>query len=48
VKLWRSLKLRGEVRDFWSGTPNAGVDTGKCRQHNIDAGGGVVWQFGKR
>ena len=48
VKLWRSLKLRGEVRDFWSGTPNAGVDTGKSRQHNIDAGGGVVWQFGKR
>jgi len=48
VRLWRSLKLRGEVRDFWSGTPNLGVNTGKSRQHNFNVGGGVVWQFGKR
>jgi hypothetical protein len=48
VKLWRSLKVRGEVRDFWSGTPTLGVDTGKSRQHNFNVGGGVVWQFGRR
>jgi hypothetical protein len=48
VKLWRSLKARGEVRDFWSGTPSLGVDTGKSRQHNFNVGSGVIWQFGKR
>jgi hypothetical protein len=48
VKFWRSLKIRGEVRDFWSGTPNLGVDTGKSRQHNFNVGVGVVWAFGKR
>jgi len=47
VKLWRSLKVRGEVRDFWSGTPTLGVDTGKRRQHNFNVGGGVVWQIRK-
>ena len=48
VKLWRSLSARGEVRDFWSGTPTLGVDTGKSRQHNFNVGGGVIWHFGKR
>jgi Outer membrane protein beta-barrel domain len=47
VKLWHSLDLRGEVRDFWSGTPNYGVVTGKTRQHNFNVGAGVVWHFGK-
>jgi hypothetical protein len=32
VRLKRTLSLRGEVRDFWSGTPNLGADTGKSRQ----------------
>jgi hypothetical protein len=35
------------MRDFWSGTPNILVDTGKSRQHNYFVGGGVVWRFGK-
>ncbi|HKS76115.1 MAG TPA: hypothetical protein VJQ82_23080 [Terriglobales bacterium] len=45
VRLWRSLGLRGELRDFDSGVPQLNVDTGKSRQHNIYVGGGVVWHF---
>jgi len=38
--------FRGEVRDFWSGTPNFPLaDTGKTRQHNYFVGGGVIWHF---
>ena len=47
VKLKWRLSLRGEARDFWSGTPDILVDTGKSRQHNYLVGGGVVWHFGK-
>ncbi|MFZ0760070.1 MAG: hypothetical protein WAM69_08990, partial [Candidatus Sulfotelmatobacter sp.] len=46
VKVYHSLSIRGEVRDFWSGTPNLPLaDTGKTRQHNYFVGGGVVWHF---
>ena len=45
VNLFRSLSLRGEVRDFYSGVPELNVDTGKTRQHNYFAGGGVVFHF---
>ena len=42
----RRLSLRGEVRDFWSGTPNLPLAaTGKTRQHNYFVGGGVIWHF---
>jgi hypothetical protein len=47
VRLKSRLSLRGEARDFWSGTPNILVDTGKSRQHNYLVGGGIVWRFGK-
>jgi hypothetical protein len=47
VRLKSRLSLRGEARDFWSGTPDILVDTGKSRQHNYVVGGGVVWRFGK-
>ncbi len=47
VRLKSRFTLRGEARDFWSGTPNILVDTGKSRQHNYLVGGGVVWRFGK-
>ena len=47
VRIIRKLSVRGEVRDFWSGTPDITVDTGKSRQHNFFVGGGVVWRFGK-
>jgi len=38
--------FRGEVRDFWSGTPDFPLAaTGKSRQHNFFVGGGVIWHF---
>ena len=39
--------VRGGIRDFWTGTPELNVDTGKSRQHNYFVGGGIVWLFGK-
>jgi hypothetical protein len=46
VRVWRRFSIRGEVRDFWSGTPDLPLaDTGKSRQHNYFVGGGVVWHF---
>jgi hypothetical protein len=46
VRVWRRIGIRGEVRDFWSGTPNLPLaDTGKTRQHNYFLGVGVVWHF---
>ena len=45
VKIFRRFSLRGEGRDFWSGVPQLNVNTGKSRQHNIFAGGGIVWHF---
>jgi hypothetical protein len=45
VKIFHRFSLRGEGRDFWSGVPQLNVNTGKSHQHNIFAGGGVVWHF---
>ena len=45
VRVWHSIGLRGELRDFYSGTPPVNVDIGKSRQHNLYLGGGVVWHF---
>jgi len=46
VRVWHQFSIRGQVRDFWSGTPNLPLaDTGKTRQHNFFVGGGVVWHF---
>ena len=46
VRVWHRFSIRGQVRDFWSGTPNLPLaDTGKTRQHNFFVGGGVVWHF---
>ena len=45
VRVFQSLSLRGEVRDFYSGVPQLNVDTGKSRQHNYFVGAGVVWHF---
>ena len=45
VKIFDRFSLRGEARDFWSGVPQLNVNTGKNRQHNIFAGGGIVWHF---
>jgi hypothetical protein len=46
VRVWHRFSIRGQVRDFWSGTPNLPLaDTGKTRQHNFFVGGGVIWHF---
>lgn len=39
--------VRGGIRDFWTGTPELNVNTGKSHQHNYFVGGGIVWLFGK-
>ncbi len=42
----RHFSIRGEFRDFWSGTPDLPLaDTGKTRQHNYFVGGGMTWHF---
>jgi hypothetical protein len=45
VRIFGHFSVRGEGRDFWSGVPQLGLNTGKSRQHNIFAGGGIVWHF---
>jgi hypothetical protein len=46
VTRFKHFSFRGEVRDFFSGTPNLPLaDTGKKRQHNYFVGGGVIWHF---
>lgn len=47
-KRFSHFSFRGEVRDFWSGTPNLPLaDTGKTRQNNYFVGGGVIWHFSR-
>ena len=43
--LWHRWGARFEARDFYSGTPDLNVDTGKSRQHNYYVGVGVVHRF---
>lgn len=45
IRLFRSLSVRAEVRDFYAGVPQLNVDIGKSRQHNLFVGAGVVWHF---
>jgi hypothetical protein len=45
VKFFKTFKLRGEIRDFWSGVPALPVPLSNSRQHNLFVGGGIVWQF---
>lgn len=46
VKVWRRMSIRGQVRDYWSGTPDfPRAVTGKTRQHNFFVGGGAFWRF---
>jgi len=46
VRVWKRFSIRGQVRDFWSGTPDLPLaDTGKSRQHNYFVGIGVMWRF---
>jgi hypothetical protein len=43
--VWRWFALRGEIRDFYSGSPSVNVPF-RGGQHNIVAGGGFVLRFG--
>ena len=45
VKVGRFLSLRGEVRDFVSGTPSFNAAVSGSRQHNILSAGGIVLRF---
>ena len=45
VRVFHSLSVRGEARDFWSGVPQLNVDTGKSHQHNYFVAAGIVWRF---
>jgi len=46
VKVWKQLFIRGEMRDFWSGSPDYPLaPTGKSRQQNYFVGGGGFWRF---
>jgi hypothetical protein len=47
VALFRHFSIRGELRDFWSGTPDWNVSTNQSRTHNLFVGGGLIWHFGK-
>jgi hypothetical protein len=37
--------FRLEARDFYSGAPDLGVNTGRSRQHNYYVGGGAIFRF---
>jgi opacity protein-like surface antigen len=46
VKVWKSLSIRGQVRDFWAGEPDFPLaNTGKTRFHNFYVSGGAFWRF---
>jgi hypothetical protein len=42
---WEKWGLRLEARDFYSGTPDLNVNTGRSRQHNYYVGGGFIRRF---
>jgi opacity protein-like surface antigen len=44
VRLLRSVRLRGEVRDFYSGQPDLNINP-QVRRHNLFAGIGLAWHF---
>jgi hypothetical protein len=46
VKFWRWLGLRGEIRDFYAGSPAYNLPGLGGGQHNVVAGGGFVIKWG--
>jgi len=46
VKFWRWISLRGEVRDFYTGSPAYNIPMIVGGQHNLVAGGGFVLKWG--
>jgi hypothetical protein len=45
VKVIRFFSLRGEIRDYFSGSPSFNVLTSRGGQHNVVLGGGFVLRF---
>ena len=45
IKFWRFVGLRGEIRDFYTGSPSYNAPTISGGQHNVVAGGGLVLKF---
>jgi len=46
IKLWRWIGWRGEIRDFYSGSPAYNVPAIAGGEHNVVAGGGFVLKWG--
>jgi len=44
VRFWQNIKIRGEVRDFYTDEPNLALNPQK-NLHNYYAGAGVMWSF---
>jgi opacity protein-like surface antigen len=45
VRVWRFVALRGEARDFFTGTPNYNIPSLSGGQHNVVATGGFVLRW---
>jgi opacity protein-like surface antigen len=45
VRVWRWVALRGEARDFYSGSPGYNVASLSGGQHNVFAGGAIVLRW---
>jgi opacity protein-like surface antigen len=45
--LWRWIGLRGEIRDFYTGSPAYNLPNIGGGQHNVVAGGGFVLKWGE-
>jgi hypothetical protein len=45
VRVWRWIALRGEIRDFYAGSPSYNLPGLGGGQHNLVAGGGFVLRF---
>jgi hypothetical protein len=47
TKLWRWIGARGEIRDFYTGSPAYNLTGITGGQHNVVAGGGFVLKWGE-
>jgi hypothetical protein len=45
VRFWRFVGFRGEIRDFYSGSPAYNAPSLSGGQHNVVVGGGLVLKF---
>lgn len=45
VPLWRYVAIRGEIRDFYSGSPSFNLPGLRGGQHNVVVGGGFVLRW---